>query len=141
MDFFKASGFGVRFPESFVENLDSQRILDLATVVEKLNLLEVVPPKPPKSYVYGISSEALPFVVKIGYATDVERRMNTLQTGSPSTLRLIWRVEGASQIEKLMHNRMNEVRLQGEWFNFQTLTDSVDQIPNLLNQARFNYIE
>lgn len=55
--------------------------------------------------------------VKIGYTSGrVESRLKSLQTGSPDKLELLGVVDGGRELEKLLHKRYAEKRLEGEWF-------------------------
>ncbi len=59
--------------------------------------------------------------IKIGRAKDVEKRLKSLQTGSPAKLQLISKVRVASEKEaakkeKLIHQQFKESRITGEWF-------------------------
>lgn len=61
--------------------------------------------------------------VKIGIAIDVQKRMASLQTGSPHPLRLHSALytgrRQARHLEKLVHDKLKEceVHLNGEWFD------------------------
>lgn len=54
--------------------------------------------------------------VKIGYATDVQKRLGSLQTGSPQPLKLIGTQPGDQPVERKLHERFHHLRRQGEWF-------------------------
>jgi hypothetical protein len=54
--------------------------------------------------------------VKIGKSTNVGARMATLQTSTPSELRLVAVLKG--DIENNLHRRFAAHRLNGEWFRF-----------------------
>jgi len=58
---------------------------------------------------------------KIGLSGDVEKRLQTLQTGSPVTL-IIHHTEEVNPkkvrlLEKKIHNELNHKRVKGEWFD------------------------
>ncbi len=75
--------------------------------------------KPP-CYVYFIlnyDSKA----VKIGIAKNVGRRMASLQTSSPSELKLIGKIRAKSvakarELEKSLHQTFDKYLIRGEWF-------------------------
>ena len=75
--------------------------------------------KPP-CYIYFIlnyDSQA----VKIGIAKNVKRRLASLQTSSPSKLKLLGiiktkSVNNARKIEKSLHEKFAKNRIRGEWF-------------------------
>lgn len=75
--------------------------------------------KPP-CYVYFIlnhDSQA----IKIGTAKNVNRRLASLQTSSPSELKLLGTIKAKSvnkarQLERSLHKTFNKKRIRGEWF-------------------------
>lgn len=54
--------------------------------------------------------------VKIGYATDVEKRLSNLQCASHHELRLIGHLPGSRDDEAGWHQRFAKERIRGEWF-------------------------
>ena len=56
--------------------------------------------------------------IKIGVASDVERRLRTLQAGNPEPLRVLWmwQHEDAFALESHMHSEFAPSRLASEWF-------------------------
>jgi hypothetical protein len=55
--------------------------------------------------------------IKIGFtASDPAARLNQLQTGNPSVLKLIGAIHGTTARERELHAALAEWRLQGEWF-------------------------
>jgi hypothetical protein len=85
--------------------------------------------------------------VKIGYTKDIKKRIDSLQTGNPRQLKVIWKIQchnlyKARGIEAQLHNIFHNKRKNGEWFKI-----SHDEISNLREQQRtarssesFNYI-
>lgn len=56
--------------------------------------------------------------IKIGYAADVPARIDRLQTGSPTPLRVLAVIPGAGRsVETALHHRFRAVRSHGEWFH------------------------
>jgi len=55
-------------------------------------------------------------LVKIGCATDVEKRRAELQTGCPATLEVIATIPGGRDREKALHAHWKHRRVRGEWF-------------------------
>lgn len=55
-------------------------------------------------------------VYKIGASNNPMRRIKTLQTSNPYPLRLVVMFEGDESLEKQLHERYANRRLQGEWF-------------------------
>lgn len=55
---------------------------------------------------------------KIGVAKDIEKRRRNLQTGNPSTIRLLGWINTAesSKLERHLHGFFAATRVRGEWF-------------------------
>lgn len=59
---------------------------------------------------------------KIGISQDINKRLKSLQTGSPHTVRCVAYYhtdESAMTIERKLHKLFDKYRLSGEWFNFE----------------------
>jgi hypothetical protein len=54
--------------------------------------------------------------IKIGFATDVKKRLASLQTGYPETLILLHSIPGNVKDEEYFHSKFMCFRLRGEWF-------------------------
>ena len=66
-------------------------------------------------FVYAIgTSDAL--LVKIGYTTDLERRLSQIQVGCPLPLEILWWTEAGPGFEESLHRIFAKQRLRGEWF-------------------------
>lgn len=55
-------------------------------------------------------------MIKIGWTLDPERRLATLDCGSPVPLVLIGAMPGTQEQEASLHARFRAVRVKGEWF-------------------------
>lgn len=55
-------------------------------------------------------------LVKIGFTTDVAKRMRQLQTASPMRLKVLEQVIGTHAIEAYFHRLLRDRHVQGEWF-------------------------
>ena len=66
-------------------------------------------------YIVGPESGGGPF--KIGYATNVDKRLCQLQTGSPVPLKVVNVLPGSRETEKFLHWVFRGKRSHGEWFN------------------------
>jgi len=89
-----------------------------------LDKLEIEIPLSEKDYrVYFIHEQGSPYI-KIGKAIDPEHRLNTLQTGNPKELKLLFSVKPESGIgttqhdEKWFHHRYESNWVRGEWYCF-----------------------
>ena len=69
-------------------------------------------------YLYFIQSKPNGSV-KIGTSSNVNRRLNTLQTSSPLKLVLLdsIKLKNANEVETQLHYDLREKRLIGEWFD------------------------
>lgn len=54
--------------------------------------------------------------IKIGYTTDLESRLKTLQTGFPDTLTILCSVHGKTNDETLYHQKFEKLWVRGEWY-------------------------
>jgi len=79
-----------------------------------------VKPKP-QLHIYLIA-DTQHNVCKIGISTNVEQRLNGLQTAYPYTLSIIGSFEGTVLDELAAHRKYSKHRLSGEWF---ALTDEI----------------
>lgn len=70
--------------------------------------------------------------VKIGVAKKPLQRLKTLQTGNPSTLRLLLVVPGAEKLETVLHRRFAEYRVDdSEWFYGDGVKQIIDFVTEL----------
>lgn len=92
-----------------------------------------VPEQPPEErldsrLVYAISTEDNPKAIKIGVATDIAKRMKSLQIGSAATLVLRWSAQGGYPLEGHLHEVFRKDGMHGEWFDFRRVADPVKKI-------------
>lgn len=66
-------------------------------------------------FVYAIIDAA--GLVKIGKSTNLNGRINDLQTANSQPLTLIWSAQGYSRLEKYLHNAFSDRNKRGEWFD------------------------
>lgn len=76
------------------------------------------PPKPEKTYddfVYLVHASGH---WKLGVSQNVEQRLRELQTGCPFRVEIVkfWKSEQAAKVERALHRRFAEHRMEGEWF-------------------------
>jgi len=82
-----------------------------------------------KKYLYLIQHQNIPEYTKIGFTTDIEKRIKSLQTGSPTGINVIYLVESdyAFKMEQALHKRYSSKNSNLEWFKL-TPTDIEDII-------------
>lgn len=69
------------------------------------------------AWTYFIQSQSAPHLVKIGTTTATPKaRLLSLQTGSPSQLKLLWAVKGVQCLEGYLHEAFKGIHVHGEWF-------------------------
>ncbi len=71
-------------------------------------------------FVYFILNEDS-HAIKIGRATNLAKRMRSLQTASPAELKLLKSIQvdgakAAQALEQSLHRQFSDIRLTGEWF-------------------------
>jgi hypothetical protein len=54
--------------------------------------------------------------IKIGWSKQVSARLAGLQTGCPSSIKLLGTIPGGRSVERQLHERFASLRLSGEWF-------------------------
>lgn len=62
--------------------------------------------------------------VKIGFSTNVLRRIENMQVASAAPLRLVVLLDGSQEAEREIHARMSHHRLRGEWFSPAVLSET-----------------
>lgn len=55
--------------------------------------------------------------IKIGYTTDIQKRIKALQTAHPFPLKLLLVINGNVDDESKLHKKFNSLRFCGEWFS------------------------
>jgi len=65
-------------------------------------------------FVYFLRSGDL---IKIGFATNIRKRITDLQIANPGELVLLASMRGSPWIEKKLHHRFRSLRSRGEWFS------------------------
>ena len=79
-------------------------------------------------WVYAISTEDNRDSIKIGVANNISQRVKSLQAGSATKLKLRWSAHGGYPLERHLHDQFEQLRIHGEWFNFQGVSDPVGEI-------------
>jgi predicted GIY-YIG superfamily endonuclease len=89
-------------------------------------------------YLIGSDNSA----IKIGYASNIKKRLASLQTGSPHELIVLWEFTGlteteARKIERAAHEALKAKRLKGEWFDV-TLDEAIDAVWSNINSRVYS---
>lgn len=56
--------------------------------------------------------------VKIGYSSEVRKRIGSLQTATPDRLILIRLIDGGPRTEAWLHKKFSNLHVRGEWFEY-----------------------
>lgn len=79
-----------------------------------------------EGWVYFISSGQ--GAIKIGWARDPDKRLKTLQIGSPKRLKILGVMPGTQRTEKEIHRHYADARLTGEWFDRRAVLKGVNHL-------------
>lgn len=90
-----------------------------------------------KKYLYLLQHQNIPEYTKIGFTTDIEKRIKSLQTASPTGVKVIYLVESdyAYKLEQALHKRYSSKNSNLEWFKLTT-TDIEDIITWIEKQKK-----
>ena len=67
-------------------------------------------------------------LIKIGYSVNPNKRRLTLQTGCPTSLKLLFQKNGTYKDEAALKRRFSRLKVRGEWFRVdQELKDFIDR--------------
>lgn len=85
-----------------------------------------------RSNIYFIQGQ-MSGLIKIGISQDPEARLRQMQSGSPEELSLLKQVKGYHEDEKMLHKRLDDYRVHGEWFepsrDVHILIDLIEDFP------------
>jgi hypothetical protein len=70
-------------------------------------------------------------LIKIGTTVDLPGRLKKLQTGCPSTIKLLAVTPGGEALEQEYHNRFAEFRHRGEWFRGRPVREEANRLKKL----------
>jgi hypothetical protein len=70
--------------------------------------------------------------IKIGYTSNIQKRLDSLQTGQPLEIKCLCLIKGDRRVESSLHKKFGEYRVRREWFSMsdelmqyiQTLKDN-----------------
>jgi hypothetical protein len=74
------------------------------------------------------TQDTLTKAIKIGYSKNPEKRLNGLQSASPSPLLLLGKIHGGLEHESAFHEKFEQFRLHGEWFSGDILATVMEII-------------
>ncbi len=112
------------------------------SLAKNLTYIKKKPEVIKKHYLYAISNGEQ---VKLGMSSDVNKRLKSLQTSSPSELSLLWKYyiantpKDAVKIEKMLHRACSKFHVRGEWFSMGCI-DIVNSFnPNKKHCAKWDF--
>lgn len=101
----------------------SQVSMDRMVFIPLIPLMEVMA-------IYFIQRES-DAAIKIGYSEDVPTRLGVLRSTGNGRLSLLCAIEGDMVIEKQLHMKFNEDRIEGEWYEpSEVLVAYIDHLIN-----------
>ena len=103
------------FPEDLKNIQGLSEKLQLAWI-KKANLAALGRWDAPGSKVYFVSGDDQ--FIKIGFTTDLKKRIASLNTASPRALRVRLVLDGSLELEQELHTKFSRYRANGEWFHF-----------------------
>jgi hypothetical protein len=71
---------------------------------------------------------AIAGAINIGYSSNLDGRMKSLQIGSPDVIRLVAVLPGDRILERRLHKKFSHVRLGGEFFKPGPVLDFLENI-------------
>lgn len=71
-----------------------------------------------RGYVYVVGNETGEYV-KIGWSTQIQQRLVTLQSYIPTELKVYALIPGTRVIETSLHEQFSALRAKGEWFKLE----------------------
>lgn len=79
--------------------------------------------------------------VKIGYSTDVSRRLREMQTANPEPIELVGSIPGTLTLEKTIHRKLRAYRCGGgsEWY--KTTGEVLEFVNNLRSNGLLRLLE
>ena len=122
-----------RWDEYWKKKNEEKRVKEIETQMKKEQALKYQDRKKYPGFVYFVQGES-GGPIKIGYTANVSNRIKELQTGYPDALKLLLAIPGNINNEQVLHSKLKEYRLHGEWFK---------PVPAVLNvmeelQAKYN---
>ena len=76
-----------------------------------------IAPAKGSGWVYVFRSGGPGAPVKVGFSTDPAKRLRYLATGHPYRIDLVALLPGSRGLERALHARLADFRLEGEWFS------------------------
>lgn len=76
---------------------------------------------------------------KIGFTTDLHRRLKELQTGNPGTMNIIkyFETKWNKKLEFTIHRYLSTNNVSGEWFNLSS--KDIDNFENMCEKLEHNF--
>jgi len=102
--------------ENLAEKQEISKVL-IEEIEETLKLWGVIPITNHDGYIYFMMADETQ-KIKIGFtAGKVEDRLRSLQTGNASRLKVMAKIRGKKEYERVLHEKFSAFRLTGEWFD------------------------
>lgn len=99
----------VAFEREYAACMKGEPLIKVVTARKRVKLQ-----KPAQGFIYFVGGRRGP--IKIGYSTDVRKRLAKLRVGSSQRLSLMAKAPGTMEEERRMHRQFSHLRIRGEWF-------------------------
>jgi hypothetical protein len=96
----------------FDDSNEYQSVLLYNSLPKAVKVLDEIPYE---EWVYFIQDSGSG-LIKIGYSTNVNSRLQAIQQGMPTEVKLLKYIHGDKELESELHERFSESRQRGEWF-------------------------
>lgn len=112
-----------------INQVSEKEIVKYIKERHKKELLKYLPKIEKSKYVYFILTKKLK-AVKIGVSADPLRRLEALQIGNPSKLKLLLTINQNIYLnEKRLHEKFEKWHIRGEWFKYtKELKDYINNL-------------
>lgn len=100
----------------FVERVMSSRAREVTSSSQRSAASRLTAPGTMEGAVYFIGHAGAADLVKIGYTTNIRKRLGSLQCANGRKLVVLHTVSGTMADERALHERFASARREGEWF-------------------------
>jgi len=77
-----------------------------------------------QGYVYFIKCRDK---IKIGYSTNVNKRLKQFSVGNGEKLELIYKIQTDRYLESVLHKKYQNYHISGEWFEAEPIIRMIEQ--------------
>lgn len=93
-------------------------------------------PKRGPKFIYVLQSSGSDGVVKLGWTSDLAKRIRDLRALHPHELELVAAFPGPRELERCLHERLERWRTRGEWYRREAVEELTTLLLGLLEEGR-----